>query len=74
MVELHDHPFYVASQYHPEFNSRPNRPEPLFREFVGAAAAHAGTQLADGGEVEVVDQIGAEPSVESDDVSVRRSA
>ncbi len=42
MVELPDHPFFVASQYHPEFNSRPNRPEPLFREFVGAAATHAG--------------------------------
>ncbi len=45
------HPFYVASQFHPEFKSRPDRPAPLFREFVGAAyarrhgAAHAaGTQ------------------------------
>ncbi len=36
------HPFYVASQYHPEFKSRPERPAPLFREFVGAALAHAG--------------------------------
>jgi CTP synthase len=36
------HPFYVASQYHPEFKSRPDRPAPLFREFVGAAKAHAG--------------------------------
>ena len=34
-------PFYVASQYHPEFKSRPERPAPLFREFVGAALAHA---------------------------------
>jgi CTP synthase len=31
------HPFYVASQFHPEFKSRPDRPAPLFREFVGAA-------------------------------------
>ena len=37
IVELPDHPFFVASQFHPEFNSRPIRPEPLFREFVGAA-------------------------------------
>ncbi|MCO5316497.1 MAG: CTP synthase [Solirubrobacterales bacterium] len=37
IVELPDHPFYVASQFHPEFNSRPNRPEPLFREFMKAA-------------------------------------
>ncbi len=36
------HPFYVASQYHPEFKSRPERPAPLFREFVGAAMARAG--------------------------------
>jgi CTP synthase len=35
------HPFYVASQYHPEFKSRPERPAPLFRQFVGAALAHA---------------------------------
>jgi CTP synthase len=31
------HPFFVASQYHPEFKSRPDRPAPLFREFVRAA-------------------------------------
>jgi CTP synthase len=41
IVELKDHPFYVASQFHPEFNSRPNRPEPLFREFMKAAAERA---------------------------------
>jgi CTP synthase len=33
-----EHPFFVASQYHPEFKSRPERPSPLFRDFVGAAA------------------------------------
>ena len=43
IVELPDHPFYVASQFHPEFNSRPNRPEPLFREFMKAAADRAGS-------------------------------
>src|SRR6185437_16833690 len=37
VVELPDHPFFVASQYHPEFKSRPLRPQPLFRDFVGAA-------------------------------------
>src|SRR5947209_9510022 len=35
------HPFYVASQYHPEFKSRPERPAPLFRELVGAALGRA---------------------------------
>ncbi len=57
MVELPDHPFFVASQYHPEFNSRPNRPEPLFREFVGAAARQAGERPADGGELEAAEEI-----------------
>jgi CTP synthase len=41
MIELDDHPFYVASQFHPEFKSRPERPAPLFRDFVGAALWHA---------------------------------
>ncbi|MBA2240095.1 MAG: CTP synthase [Solirubrobacterales bacterium] len=41
VIELPEHPFFIASQYHPEFNSRPTRPEPLFREFVRAAAERA---------------------------------
>lgn len=36
-VELSDRPFYVGVQYHPEFKSRPNRPHPLFKGFIGAA-------------------------------------
>src|SRR2546423_1919812 len=36
-IEPSDHPFFVASQYHPEFKSRPLRPQPLFREFVRAS-------------------------------------
>jgi CTP synthase len=41
IVELPDHPWFVASQFHPEFKSRPTRPAPLFREFVSAALARA---------------------------------
>lgn len=37
IIELIDHPFMVGSQFHPEFQSRPNRPHPLFRDFVRAA-------------------------------------
>jgi CTP synthase len=37
MVELPEHPFFIASQFHPEFKSRPNRPHPLFRGLIGAA-------------------------------------
>jgi len=41
IVELPDHPWFVASQFHPEFKSRPTRPTPLFQGFVGAALARA---------------------------------
>jgi CTP synthase (UTP-ammonia lyase) len=34
------HPWFVATQAHPEFKSRPNRPAPLYRDFIGAALAH----------------------------------
>jgi CTP synthase len=37
IIELQEHPWFVASQFHPEFISRPNRPQPLFREFIGAS-------------------------------------
>ncbi|AKM84733.1 MAG: CTP synthase, CTP synthase [candidate division Kazan bacterium GW2011_GWA1_50_15] len=36
IIELKDHPWFVGVQFHPEFKSRPNRPHPLFREFIGA--------------------------------------
>jgi CTP synthase len=72
MIELPDHPFFVASQFHPEFNSRPNRPEPLFREFVGAAATHAGEEPADGGEIASTDG-DPDPDGEGMDIGIRRS-
>jgi len=37
IIELRDHPWFVACQFHPEFKSRPNRVHPLFRDFIGAA-------------------------------------
>nr|MCU0261940.1 CTP synthase [Ilumatobacteraceae bacterium] len=39
-IELADHPFWVGTQAHPEFKSRPDRPHPLFRELIAAALAH----------------------------------
>ncbi|MBQ1291664.1 MAG: hypothetical protein IIY28_10015, partial [Lachnospiraceae bacterium] len=36
-VEIANHPFFLGVQFHPEFKSRPNRPHPLFREFLKAA-------------------------------------
>jgi len=37
IIEIKNHPFFVASQFHPEFKSRPLKPHPLFREFIKAA-------------------------------------
>jgi CTP synthase len=41
VVEIEEHPFFVASQFHPEFKSRPERPAPLFRDFIAAALERA---------------------------------
>ncbi len=43
IVELKDHPWFVAVQFHPEFRSRPERPHPLFRDFVAASLERART-------------------------------
>jgi CTP synthase len=48
IVELPDHPFFVASQFHPEFKSRPLRPQPLFREFVKASLEQGGGHVPEG--------------------------
>ncbi|MBT8493268.1 MAG: CTP synthetase, partial [Deltaproteobacteria bacterium] len=39
MIELPDHPYFVACQFHPEFKSRPLEPHPLFKDFVAAGLA-----------------------------------
>lgn len=41
IVEIPQHPYFVATQFHPEFKSRPTRPHPLFRDLISAALAHA---------------------------------
>jgi CTP synthase len=41
VIELPDHPFFVASQFHPEFKSRPERPAPLFFGFIAASLQRA---------------------------------
>src|SRR5437868_14905890 len=40
LIELRDHPYFLACQYHPEFQSKPNKPHPLFKGFIEAAIAH----------------------------------
>jgi len=41
IIELKNHPWYVACQFHPEFKSKPDRAHPLFRSFIAAALEHA---------------------------------
>ena len=43
IVELRDHPWFVASQFHPEFKSRPEKPHPLFAGFISAAITESTT-------------------------------
>lgn len=40
IIEIEDHPWFVASQFHPEFKSRPTKPQPLFQGFIQASLAH----------------------------------
>jgi CTP synthase len=40
LIELRDHPYFLACQYHPEFQSKPNKPHPLFRGFIRACLAY----------------------------------
>ena len=59
IVELRDHPWFLACQFHPEFKTRPGRPHPLFRDFVKAAVAHKTTRTHDALETEAaVAQVG----------------
>jgi CTP synthase len=40
LIELRDHPYFVGCQYHPEFQSKPNKPHPLFKGFIAGALAY----------------------------------
>ena len=42
MIEIEEHPFFIASQFHPEFKSRPTNAHPLFRGLVEAALEYSG--------------------------------
>nr|MBA2338524.1 CTP synthase [Acidimicrobiia bacterium] len=62
MIELADHPFFIASQFHPEFLSRPDRPHPLFDGFIAAAVAVARTRA--GGSAPQAAAVGRDVSVD----------
>jgi len=53
IIELPDHPFFIAGQFHPELRSRPTRPHPLFRGFIGAAVARRHDTAEDGDRIVV---------------------
>ena len=50
-VEITDNLFHLGVQYHPEFKSRPARPQPIFREFIAAAKKYKENRVQDGGRV-----------------------
>jgi CTP synthase len=56
IIELRDHPWFVASQFHPEFKSRPDRPHPMFSGYV--AACVAGAELVRPGTAEIAARLG----------------
>jgi CTP synthase len=62
VIELEDHPFFVASQFHPEFKSRPERPAPLFRDFVAAALTRSeGGEAQEGARPDARRPVGSPP-------------
>jgi CTP synthase len=70
IIELPEHPFFVAAQFHPEFKSRPLRPQPLFREFVRASIDRSNALRADEAqerdEAEIVEPTGDDEIVASE--------
>lgn len=54
IIELRDHPWFLGCQFHPEFKSRPTRPQPIFRDFVGAAISYRMTRCEEEAEAESV--------------------
>ena len=71
VIELENHPFFVASQFHPEFKSRPERPAPLFRDFIAAALERAGAREGLGASVQDTEGTGLSPNEDDDDVRVQ---
>ncbi|HCF87770.1 MAG TPA: CTP synthase, partial [Ktedonobacter sp.] len=72
IIELADHPWFVATQFHPEFKSRPNRPHPLFRDFIGASvrlAQEADAKIAQGASVGA--GVGTRVAVEAGEMASR---
>jgi CTP synthase len=71
VIEISEHPFFVASQFHPEFKSRPERPAPLFRDFVAAALVRAQAREGRAGAAPELPELQAPPAEDGTDVRVQ---
>jgi CTP synthase len=69
IIELPSHPFYVATQFHPEFQSRPNTPHPLFQGFINAALARSNAGKTVWSEADVASSEEASATVRTAEVS-----
>jgi CTP synthase len=67
LIELRDHPYFVGCQYHPEFQSKPNKPHALFKGFIAAALAY---QAGDKKPVTIIEQ--APMSVSNQELVLQR--
>jgi CTP synthase len=68
-VELQEHPFFLASQFHPEFKSRPERPAPLFEGFIAAALQRARTSARQAGGADADAAAGPDEAVGADEAA-----
>ncbi|HVD02005.1 MAG TPA: CTP synthase [Candidatus Dormibacteraeota bacterium] len=62
VIELADHPWFVASQFHPEFRSRPQRPHPMFSGFIAAAVERSGVDQMELRPTELIAELPVEPA------------
>jgi CTP synthase len=51
IIEIHDHPWFLGCQFHPEFKSRPLKPHPLFRDYIRACLEYKRSQSKPGEEI-----------------------
>jgi CTP synthase len=70
VIELTDHPWFLACQFHPEFKSRPYEPHPLFASFIAAAVNHKGARLKDDFDADATTEYDGVDTVEDDEAAM----
>jgi CTP synthase len=68
VIELPDHPWFLACQFHPEFKSRPYDPHPIFKSFIGAAVEHRRQRLAEAADEDSAKAVAVEVATRVDEV------